>query len=131
MELPDELKYSQIKALCELTGLSPTDLPNDDDWLVLNDEQADECCADYIKEAVWAFNASFLASHSIADQEVFEAIQANDKCEDNNGAILRLITDVDHFIEDAIRCDGRGHFMSSYDGNETELGHGIFVYRLN
>lgn len=129
MELP-EMTYSEIKELCELTGLMPTELEYNDDWEVLTDDEADQKVAEYIRQSVWAFNPSFLASHSIADAEVFEAIQANDKCEDNNGAILRLIEDFDEFVEDAIGADGRGHFLNTYDGNETEIGN-LFVYRLN
>lgn len=33
-------------------------------------------------------------------------------------------------VADAIRCDGRGHFLSQYDGEEVEAGE-FFIYRLN
>ena len=29
------------------------------------------------------------------------------------------------------RYDGRGHWLSSYDGYEIELGNGLFAYRIN
>ena len=29
------------------------------------------------------------------------------------------------------RYDGRGHWLSSYDGDEIELGNGLFAYRIN
>lgn len=37
-----------------------------------------------------------------------------------------ILTDeeADHFVEDAISSDGRGHFLSSWDGSEHEFTHG-------
>ena len=37
---------------------------------------------------------------------------------------------MDEFIEDAISSDGRGHFLSPYDGEENEEGD-YFIYRIN
>ena len=50
--------------------------------------------------------------------------------EDGNQELLRLIDDIDEFVEDAIRADGRGHFLSSYDGDENEEGD-YYIYRTN
>jgi hypothetical protein len=62
-----------------------------------------------------------------------EAIQSK-KCEGANNAILSIIekTDggIDGFVEEAISADGRGHFLSSYDGDENEKD-GFFIYRIN
>src|SRR4051812_27567705 len=66
---------------------------------------------------------SFLAEMTDFDQEVFEAIADNGKCESNNDVIYNTIKKtcgIDTFVEAAISADGRGHFMSSYDGNENE-----------
>lgn len=38
--------------------------------------------------------------------------------------------DRDKFARDCSYA-GRGHSLASYDGNEIELGNGIFAYRLN
>jgi hypothetical protein len=38
------------------------------------------------------------------------------------------------FFKDAILADGRGHFLSSYDGEETEIKVGktwFYIYRQN
>lgn len=102
--------------------------------IVLTDEEADEKAKEYILDSVWAFNPSFLAGETDIDREVFEAIQANNRCESNNEAILRLIEDEDSFVESAIRADGRGHFITSYDGEEHEQKVGnitFFIYRMN
>ena len=94
-------------------------------------DQAEEACADYIKETVWAFNAEFLAAH-------IKALDAGDigrlqgACESCNEALLKLIDDVDAFVSDAISADGLGHFLSSYDGDTVEIeGTDILLFRLN
>lgn len=92
---------------------------NDDDYLVLTDEEADELVREEIEEMVWAFTPSFLSAHTGVDEEIFEALA--DRCEDNNESFKRMIKDFDEFVEDAVACDGRGHFLAGYDGNENEV----------
>jgi hypothetical protein len=103
-----------------------------EEYLVLTDSEADEKTREYILDSVWAFNPNFLASHAKEgiDEDVIKAIQDNGKCESNNKALTALLDDVDHFVNDAIRSDGRGHFLSSYDGEENEEGQ-FFIYRTN
>ena len=109
------------------------------DYLVLTNEEADAKAKESIIETLWAFNASFLACETGIDEEVFKAIADNGRCESNNDAILSLIegsknSDIDSFVESAISADGRGHFMSSYDGNENEEdvnGTTYYIYRIN
>ena len=60
---------------------------NDDDYLVLTDEEADEKAAEYITDSLWAFTPSFLASMTDFDEEIFQAIADNGKCESNNDTI--------------------------------------------
>lgn len=102
------------------------------EYLVLTDSEADQKAAEYIKDSVWAFNASFLASFCDMPEEMFTAVQ--DKCEGANDAVLNCIERADGglkaFVEEAISADGRGHFLSQYDGNENEEGD-YFIYRVN
>jgi hypothetical protein len=54
--------------------------------------------------------------------------------EDCNDLMLALITDFDLFVSDAVSSDGRGAFMSGYDGNEVEIvqdGEYFYAYRQN
>ena len=102
------------------------------EYLVLTDDEAEELATDYIKESVWAFNSSFLSSHTGIDEDVFKLL--SEKCESSNDAILSMIKDFDHFVYDAICSDGRGHFIAHYDHDEhieqinnTEY----FIYRNN
>lgn len=105
------------------------------EYLVYTDEEANEVVAEYIMETLWAFNPYFLSAHTNLPGEVFESLQ--EKCESGNDAILRIVKgcgDIDYFIDDAISVDGRGHFLSGYDGEENEVefdGVYYFIYRVN
>ena len=115
---------------------------NNGDYLVLTNSEADEKAAEYIKDSLWAFNASFLAGETGIDDEVFKAIQDNGKCEGNNNAIESCIDDMESFVNAAISADGRGHFLAGYDFEENEetvniYGEGdaanatFYIYRVN
>jgi len=101
------------------------------EYLVLTDEEADERAKEYILESVWSFNAWFLVAHMPegVDEDAIKLIQEK-CCEDANNTFLAMIEDKDYFVEDAISTDGRGHFLSSYDGSEYEV-EGYYIYRTN
>jgi hypothetical protein len=104
----------------------------DKEYLVLTDKEADQKAEEYIKDSVWAFNSSFLASHTGIDESVFKLL--SEKCEDSNDAILSMIKDFDDFVGDAISSDGRGHFVANYDHDESieEVNNTeYFIYRTN
>ena len=103
---------------------------NGEEYVVLTDEEADEGARDYIVESIWAFNPSFLSPYlpEGVDEEAIKIIQA--KCEGANEPLKNMIDDLDLFVEDAIAADGRGHFLSFYDGEESEEGE-YFIYRVN
>ena len=136
------LDNPRIKALAKYLGLTKEEeiyyesydiyCYGNQEYLVLTDVEADEKVAEHIKDSVWAFNPSFLSSHSGIDQEIFKLLQ--DKCESANEAILKLIKDFDEFVQDAIGKDGRGHFLSSYDGYENDHEHDnetYYIYQTN
>ena len=106
-----------------------------DNYLVLTDEEADKRCTEYIKETLWAFNASFLAGETGIDEEVFKRLAEG--CESSNEAIESIINangGMDSFVEAAIGADGRGHFLASYDHNENEAtynGTTYYIYRVD
>jgi len=104
----------------------------DQEYLVCTDEEADDIVTDYIRQSVWAFNSGFLQCHTDIDSEILEAAQ--EKCEGANEIIYNSIKDFDDFVSDAISSDGRGHFMSSYDGyehEETINDKEYYIYRTN
>ena len=94
----------------------------DGSYLVLTDQEADERVKDYIKDSVWAFNSWFLANQTGLPDEVFERL--SEGCENSNEAILALVEQhcgLDNFVEEAVCADGRGHFLSDWDGSEKWL----------
>jgi len=109
------------------------------DYRVLTDEEADEAVKEEIENSVWAFKAEFILYECDLPLELAPAIQTfqEEKCESANEAILELIEKtcgLDEFVESAISADGRGHFLSSYDGDEYEEtveGTTFYIYRNN
>lgn len=102
------------------------------EWAIGTDEECDEACKAYIRETLWAFNPEFLEDYMPegVDAETIKLLQA--KCEDANPAILKLVGNrFDELADDAIGCDGRGHFLAGYDGHEIELPNGLYAYRTN
>lgn len=103
------------------------------EYLVLTDSEANAMARERILESVWAFNYSFLCAHSEAIAEIPEKDyqdMAGKLCESFNKAALAMIDDVEHFVADAIASDGRGHFISGYDGEENEQGE-FYIYQTN
>jgi len=98
------------------------------EYLVLNDEEAQTRCEEDIKQSIWAFVPSFLSFHTGIDEDIIKSVQEH--CESSNDMLLNSIKDIEKFINEAIASDGRGHFISYYDGNEYEEND-LFIYRLN
>lgn len=112
------------------------------EYKVLTEEEADEATRESILESLWAFVPRFILEHtefyrtsSEAEDKAFckalEELQQS-ICESANPVIKALIEDLDEFVKDAISEDERGHFLSTYDGNEWESKDGKFyIYRIN
>ena len=109
------------------------------EYMILTDEEADEVVEERISNDIWAFRASFILSECGLPLELEEGIQAmqEKKCEDANDALLRMVEKtcgLKSFVEAAVSADGRGHFLSGYDGEEVEVrfeGETFYIYRLN
>ena len=107
------------------------------DYLVYTDEEADDAVREYIEETVWAFSPSFLQAHTGVDSNTIMQIQ-NTQLDSPNEVLTAMIKDFDAFVEDAVRCDGRGHFLATYDHEENyvsfsnEEGKNVtyFIYRV-
>jgi hypothetical protein len=99
-------------------------------YAVMSDDDADAACTERIEDSVWAFRSGFLSGATGLDERVFEALQ--DRCESANEAITALINGscgMKHFVEQAMAADGRGHFLSPYDGEEYEY-EDWYIYRI-
>jgi hypothetical protein len=111
-----------------------------------SDDAADEACAEYIRENLWTFRASFIADHIPTEedwQDYSKCISAIEEmqgkmCESANPIIRALLgKNLDAFIDAAIEADGRGQYLSSVDNEEAE-GEDIYpgwkgklAYRIN
>lgn len=143
----DETEQNQVRALCALLDCEPDDLrvasyqhysalavykQGSHEYAIGTDAEANAAAFNNIEDSIWAFNASFLSSYTDLPEEMFIGMQ--DKCEDANDAfktcVERASGGLAGFVEEAISADGRGHFMSSYDGNENEQD-GLYIYRIN
>ena len=129
----DKKEQEKIEALAKHLDCSIDEAINSmDDYLVYTDDEADEAVYNYIDESVCYFRSDFIAAHAEVDEEVIKKLQ--ELHENSNTAIKSLIKDFDHFVSDAVLCDGRAHFLSSYDGEENEVnvnGNTYYVYRSN
>jgi len=129
----DKTEQEKIEALAKHLNCSIDEAINSmDDYLVYTDDEADEAVYNYIDESVCYFRSDFIAAHAEVDEEVIKKLQ--ELHENSNQAIKSLIKDFDHFVNDAVLCDGRAHFLSSYDGEENEVnvnGNTYYVYRSN
>lgn len=115
-----------------------------EEYLVLTEKEADARAREDIERSLWAFQPSFILNHCStyermtnweydSAKEALEKIQGH-FCEGVNELIRAMIEDIDEFVDDAICEDGRGHFISMYDGRENEEevnGKTYYIYRTN
>lgn len=153
-----ETQYAaEILALAEFLNCDPADITetswdhygmkvftaNGDEYAVGNDDSAAKAVESNIEDSIWAFNASFIVSMCDLPDQLVGAIQAwqEKDCESANDGLLELVNrmcGMKGFVENAVSSDGRGHFLSSYDGEENsikveneEISETYFIYRTN
>ena len=117
-----------------------------DEYLVMDDGHAYAAAFHEISQLLWAFNTDFILDHlkdeiKYGDHPVdLDELKAGidlvkeKLCEGANAIIHALIDDLEAFVDDAIAADGRGHFISLYDGEEHEVtvdGETYYIYRLS
>lgn len=133
----------------ELNGLTVKNCYNSDyntfevignEYKVLTDAEANRDAKIEIVNNLWAFNADFILRHTEfynnstdrEDAEFCDSLKQLQEsiCESANSIVKALITDIDTFVDDAIDADGRGRFLSFYDGREDEQDE-FFIYLTN
>jgi hypothetical protein len=107
---------------------------NGNEYMVLTENEANDECFRYFEESLWAFNPSFLSFNTDLPEEVFEVLQ--ERCEASSDAVLKLVEkcgNIDDLVTEAVAVDGRGPFLSGYDGKENEVyinGTWVYIYRM-
>ena len=139
----DELGEEFTLAVSKQFGCAPCDIEDawdntfrvcGNEYLIVDEDEADKLVTEYIEESLWAFNSEFLSDVTGFDKSIFDGI--TNLGEGSNDVIASLIKSscgIDEVVSEAIAWDGRGHFLSSYDGEETEILVGdkmYFAYRL-
>ena len=128
-EDPDEIETTDDDTLFDFAG---------DDFLVLTDDEADARVTEYIEESLWSFRVSFLLDHCGTEffcDRVEEALVkvASELCESANPIFRAMVGDrFPELVKAAIAADGRGHFLSTWDGNEVEVwvdNEALYIYR--
>jgi len=107
--LKDQGKIDQRKEFieeCEQPYDENTFEINGNEYLVLDDSEATDLAEELID--------------SLLDECVLNEVPEE----------LKHYFDRERFTEDCIRIDGRGHTISSYDGEEHEQGN-YYIYRTN
>ena len=134
----DELGEEFALAVSKKFGCSPCEI--EDKWdntfricgieyLIVDEDGANSMVTKYIEESLWAFNSEFLSDVTGFDKSIFDSI--TNLGEGSNGAIASLIKSscgIEEVVSKAIAWDGRGHFLSSYDGGEIEILVGDKIY---
>ena len=134
---------TKIEALAKFLEISIEDITETDwgtleadgsEFLVLTDKEADAKAYEEIEESLWAFKAEFIIDmcRFSGGEKSLTAMQ-RESCENCNEFIKAMIEGtcgLDKFVDVAIESDGRGHFISMYDGEETEQDE-YFIYRVN
>ena len=105
------------------------------EYLVLTDIEADNYAANYIKDTLWAFNAEFIIDECTLNPECTDSIRVmQERCCESCNSLIRAIIEgscgIDAFVEDAIKADGRGHYITQYDGHENETDN-YYIYIIN
>lgn len=100
-------------------------------YLILTEEEADKKAKEEILNSLWIFNPDFLVDYINYDYNSTEEKKAlilglltiqNKLCENANKIIEILVKDnLEDLINDAIESDGRGAFLSTYNGEEEDI----------
>jgi hypothetical protein len=102
-------------------GLAVYESTDGGEYAVGTEAQSQKAAAAYIRDSLWAFKSDFLEDYvpKGVTADVLGLIQ--EKCESGNDALAELVGKrLKKLTEDAIKADGRGHFLSSYNGEEMD-----------
>lgn len=129
-----------VEQLCELAQYSEwghpvVELGDGSEWLIIpNDEETIlMAVAQSIEDTVEYLEPWFLSDLTDLPDVLFTSIV---DARDGHYAVLRILercnVSIIDVAENCISCDGAGHFLARYDGEEVETADGKYcLYRLN
>ena len=108
-------------------GLPVLIIDGDEYAVAATEQEAFEACCENIEDSLCYFSPSFLAEQTELPVEIFEALARTD-FSDNEvyKDLIKRVTTIENFVQEAIDCDGMGHFLAPYDLKERMIGE----YRL-
>lgn len=108
-------------------GLPVLVIDGDEYAVAATEQEAFEACCENIEDSLCYFKPSFLAEQTELPAELFEALARTD-FSDNEvyKDLIERVTTIENFVQEAIDCDGMGHFLAPYDLKERMIGE----YRL-
>lgn len=108
-------------------GLPVLVIDGDEYAVAATEQEAFEACCENIEDSLCYFSPSFLAEQTELPIEIFEALARTD-FSDNEvyKDLIERVTTIENFVQEAIDCDGMGHFLAPYDLKERMIGE----YRL-
>jgi hypothetical protein len=135
-------RYGRAKLGHDVYGLAVYQADDGNEYAVGTLAQAKRAAKMYILDSLWAFNTDFIARMADLDEATAKAVRKaqEDLSEDANPLVRKLIgsePNLKRFVNEAIRADGLGHFLSPYDGEERSssdipgLPKGKLAFRVN
>ena len=107
------------------------------EYLVLTDELADSHVKSEILSNLWAFGTDFLAVKTGLPSKVFSCLieKMGKGANDAIRSLIQCTCSEASVVNAAVKCNSRGQFLSSYDGDEltytTKSGKVLYLYRCN
>ena len=130
----------------EDTGATCLEGPFGHEWIIGSDEQMQAWCSYEIKRSIWSFRPEYLMNFineeyklepelvEYDNQDLMATLELLvEECEPASPILRAAISEnMQDFINSAIRDDGRGHFLSRYNGEERSVkitGDIVYLYK--
>ncbi len=106
------------------------------EYLVYTEIEANNACADFIKETIFLFNSEFILfetglNYNNKIVETFKTMQERQQsnCRDFLLSLIDRTCGFDAFVDSVILKLGRGTLLATLDGKENQEGN-FFIYRI-